>query len=207
MQYKKDEVKNKLIDAGEEEFFKYGFLYSSVRRLVKTAGTTIGNFYNYFSNKEELFNEVVGSELQRFGEFINGHEVIDDTEKLEDINDVALLYSLIEENTSIFMPVFTKRFYILVACSEGTALGESRKKVKEFIKTHFLSHVAESNSKIANADLTADVLTYEFIEGILYIIKHHGDTDKVKTLIKNHMLFFLMGTMGILQEGGPNDKS
>lgn len=207
MQYKKDEVKNKLIEAGEEEFFVYGFNGSSIRRIVKTAGTTIGNFYNYFSNKEELFNEVVGSELQRFAEFINGHEETDDTETLLSNNDAASLYSLIEENTSIFMPVFTKRFYILVACSEGTALSGSREKVQEFVKLHFLGHVNESNTKIENAGLTAEVLTFEFMEGILYIIKNYGDTDEAKTLIKNHMLFFLMGTMGILQGGLTDDKS
>lgn len=207
MQYKKDEVKNKIIEAGEEEFFVHGFIGSSVRRIVKTAGTTIGNFYNYFSNKEELFHAVVESEFQRFDDFINGHEEADDTEALLGANSVTDWVQLIEANTEIFLPVFTKRFYILVACSEGTDLKDSREKVQDFIKKHFLSHVTESGTRIEKPDATADVLTYEFMEGILYIIKIYGDTDEAKVLIKNHMLFFLMGTMGILQGGVSDDKS
>ncbi len=202
MQYKKDEVKKKLIEAGEEEFFQYGYKSSSIRRLVKTAGTTIGNFYNYFSNKEELFSEVVGSELQQFNEFINGHEETENRETLLSTPDASVWFDLIEANTSIFMPVFTKRFYILVACSNGTSYEGSRDKVQEFIKEHFLGHVIDSGTKIESPKATADVLTYEFLEGILYIIKKYGDTDKSKTLIKNHMLFFLMGSMGILQGRG-----
>ena len=202
MQYKKDEVKRKLIEAGEEEFFAYGFRNSSVRRIVKAAGTTIGNFYNYFSNKEELFREVVGSELQKFDEFLNGHEEIDDTEFLLNIQDAASLYKLLKANTSVFIPVFTKRFYILVACSEGTAFADSKGKVQEFIKLHFLGHVVDSGTKIGQPDETADVLAYEFLEGILYIIRKYGSTDKAITLIQNHMLFFLTGTVGILQSQG-----
>lgn len=207
MQYKKDEVKNRMIDAGEAEFFEYGFKGSSVRRIVKNAGTTIGNFYNYFSNKEELYNEVVESELHQFGEFINGHEDLDNTDDLLDLQNPAAWFSLIEDNTEIFMPVFTKRFYILLACSGGTSFEDSREKIQEFVKMHFLRHVSKSRAKIENADATADALVYEFIEGILYIIKNHGDTDKAKILIKNHMLFFLMGVMGMLQGGAQYDKS
>ena len=208
MQYKKDEVRKKLIEAGEEDFFIYGFMGSSIRRIVKSAGTTIGNFYNYYANKEELFSEIVGSELKRFDEFINSHDDMDDTDKLTMVQDISSFYKLIEDNTSKFMPVFTKRFYILVACSRGTAYEGSGHKVKEYIKMHLLGHVLESSANIDEVEATADVFAYEFMEGLLFIIRKYGDTDTAGTLIKNHLIFFLIGTMGMLKGpkgSGTND--
>ena len=39
---------------------KNGFKNASLRQIVKDAGTTIGNFYNYFENKEALFTDIDG---------------------------------------------------------------------------------------------------------------------------------------------------
>lgn len=198
MQYKKDEVKNKLIQAGEDEFFQHGYKNSSIRRLVKSAGTTIGNFYNYFSNKEEIFQEVVGSELEIFNKFINSHEIVDDAD-LNNSTDTINLEKAVEESIGKFMPVFTKRFYILIACATGTTYEGSREQVLEYIKTHFIEHSLESGIIIKNIDETAKLLAHEFLEGILYIIKNHGEGAVAETLIKNHILFFFMGTMGMLK--------
>ena len=204
MQYKKDEVKKKLLEAGEEEFYLYGFKDSSVRRLVKAAGTTIGNFYNYFSNKEEIFGEVVGSELKQFNNFINSHEIVDDADFLFNETDITVWDKVLEDSVGMFMPVFTKRFYILIACSGGTAYENAREQVLEYIKTHFVEHALENGSIVKNIEDMARVLAHEFLEGILFIIKNHGEGSVAETLIKNHILFFFMGIMGILK--GPKGR-
>ncbi len=59
MQTKKDHVKDSLLDAACAEFLDKGFEKSSIRRIVKSAGTTIGNFYNYFESKEQIFSHLV----------------------------------------------------------------------------------------------------------------------------------------------------
>ena len=51
MQIKKDTMKNALLASAENQFLLKGFDKASLRQIVKEAGTTIGNFYNYFDKK------------------------------------------------------------------------------------------------------------------------------------------------------------
>ena len=65
MQTKKLSVQNAIIDAAAEEFFKYGFRGASMRRMAKNAGTGIGNFYNYFKGKNEIFAYIVSEQYAK----------------------------------------------------------------------------------------------------------------------------------------------
>ncbi len=77
MQVKKDEMKNAILKSGEKEFLENGYEKASIRKIVKQAGTTIGNFYNYFANKEALFEELVNEEYHEFINFIQHHNNVE----------------------------------------------------------------------------------------------------------------------------------
>lgn len=204
MQYKKDIVKKKLLSAGEDEFFEYGFEGSSIRRIVKNAGTTIGNFYNYFKNKEELFKEVVGDEMDGFNEFITGHPGNEEHDYLWDEADPSVWVRALSDQTDIFISVFNRKFYILAACSTGTEFDSSRDKMIGYIRNHLMGHVVERGKNIPELEKTADVLANQFLDGILYILKNNSCEKTVEDLVRNHMLFFFMGMLG-LTEGGSDD--
>lgn len=59
MQYKKDEVKNKLLAVAFDEFEKEGFRRASIRKISVVAKVPIGNLYRYFDGKEGLFEAIV----------------------------------------------------------------------------------------------------------------------------------------------------
>lgn len=48
--------------AAKEEFIKKGFIATSLRNIVKTAGVTTGAFYGYYDSKEALFEALVNDE-------------------------------------------------------------------------------------------------------------------------------------------------
>ncbi|WP_407654213.1 TetR/AcrR family transcriptional regulator [Anaerococcus porci] len=53
-------TKEKIIKSGKKQFLEIGFENANLRRICKDAGVTTGAFYKYFSNKEELFESMVG---------------------------------------------------------------------------------------------------------------------------------------------------
>jgi len=59
MQYAKDEIKQRIIDAAREEFLNKGFEKASIRVITGKAGTAKSNLYNYFQNKDDLFYSVL----------------------------------------------------------------------------------------------------------------------------------------------------
>ena len=50
----------KIEDAALRVFTRLGFHGTSVRDIAKEAGVSIGNLYNYYRTKEEIFTSIIG---------------------------------------------------------------------------------------------------------------------------------------------------
>lgn len=59
LQFIKDEIRQRMIDAAKEEFLKKGFEKASVRTICLKAKTSKSNLYNYFRNKDHLFYSIL----------------------------------------------------------------------------------------------------------------------------------------------------
>ncbi|WP_105615216.1 TetR/AcrR family transcriptional regulator [Vallitalea okinawensis] len=68
-QYKKDEIKKRILLNAKEEFMEKGFLNSSMRDIAKKSKISVSNMYNYFINKEELFQKIVKDVYQEILHF------------------------------------------------------------------------------------------------------------------------------------------
>jgi AcrR family transcriptional regulator len=118
MQIKKQEIEDALIRTAEEDFYKYGFSNASVRRILTKTGVSIGNFYNYFQNKEALYEKVVGSEYRRFLSMMTEHEHHEHNGSYEGrLSDVI----------ARVIPDFSRRFVILIEGSEVRGLMKREK--------------------------------------------------------------------------------
>ncbi len=73
MQQKKQNIEESILRIAEEEFYLNGYEGASLRRIIKQSGTSIGNFYNYFTNKESLFESLIKDEYEQFIKFITDH--------------------------------------------------------------------------------------------------------------------------------------
>lgn len=59
MQYQKEEVRQRIIEAAFNEFEKNGFYRASILQISSKAKVPIGNLYRYFKGKEALFHACV----------------------------------------------------------------------------------------------------------------------------------------------------
>src|SRR5215208_3966404 len=62
-----DEKKLVIEDAARELFIKQGFHATAMRDIAKTARVSLGNLYNYYKTKEEIFESII----YRYSEIIN----------------------------------------------------------------------------------------------------------------------------------------
>ena len=63
---KDDKKREKIISAAFEVFGKYGFDSSTIQSIAELSGVASGSIYNYFLNKEDLFNATVDEGWQNF---------------------------------------------------------------------------------------------------------------------------------------------
>ncbi len=199
MQIKKIEVRNAILEKGREEFLQKGFKHSSLRKIVKKAGTTIGNFYNYFENKEALFEALVKEEFEKLKFFIKNHNEVERPDYLWQTSNVNQWRSVLKEVIINTYPQFTDSFVLLVEGSKGTKFENTRDKIINLIKDHFIEHMERFDMNIVNKDF-AEIIAEQMLDGIVLIIKKHSTQKKRRELLIEHLLFYSIGTMGLLKK-------
>jgi AcrR family transcriptional regulator len=55
----RDRIRDALLDAGREQFARYGLDKTTVSELADAAGIATGSFYSFFDSKERLYYEVL----------------------------------------------------------------------------------------------------------------------------------------------------
>lgn len=95
MQQRVDERRQSILDAAEKLFAEKGFESTTMKDITRAAGTSIGNLYFYFPNKDDLMMRLIESVINRIWDHefdpaeydltINPltHEAVDDYLKIQ----------------------------------------------------------------------------------------------------------------------------
>ncbi len=199
MQVKKSEVKNLILKSAKEEFLEKGFEKASIRSIVKNANTTIGNFYNYFEGKEDVFNEIVLSSYIKVMRFIEGHNLED-----EDPNEFSLLSpsqarAAVTQAIGLFSDSFIEDLIILAECSKGTKYEGFSHTLAEYLVSHFIEHQEILNPEY-NDEGISRLLSMQFLSGVLSVLKQDISSEEKINLISEYLLFYAYGLLGILKK-------
>lgn len=198
MQVKKEEIRNALLEKAEIEFYDKGFEKASIRSIVKAAGTTIGNFYNYFQNKEALFDELVKVEYATFIHFMKHHHELQKPDYLWDIADPIEWRKALPQLIDSIAPLFSNKLVLLIECSKGTKYETTRATLIELTKENFREHMEKYNPNFIDLGIS-EVIAEQFINGIMVVLrKYDGDTRN--SLLTELILFYFIGAMGLLSD-------
>ena len=117
MSAQKNNTRKELLDAGMQEFMKYGYEGASLRRIAKEASVTTGAIYGYFPSKEALFDELTGEAADGLLEmYLQAHEEFAklppelQANALDDISDqtAPAIVNYIYDRFDIFKLLFLK---------------------------------------------------------------------------------------------------
>lgn len=73
MQKLKNDIRQELLKAAEELFLRKGFQKTSMREIAEVAQVGLGNIYNYFSGKDDLFCTIVYPVTHAFERMLEKH--------------------------------------------------------------------------------------------------------------------------------------
>lgn len=205
MQIKKNEIEQALLEAAETEFYACGFEHASVRRIMRTAGVSIGNFYNYFKNKEELYYAVVGEAYHTFVHFMNQQEHEDKSLFSSNLMKTPgwqqqlpmLLQQVLPDYINSILPDFDIRFVILLEGSQGTRYEHTGEQMIKLVKDHLQQHLDETETTLP--DNICELLARQFLDGLISIIKQNlTDKDARNTLLAHYLVFYVTGVAGLI---------
>ncbi|MFZ7134296.1 MAG: TetR/AcrR family transcriptional regulator [Eubacteriales bacterium] len=197
MQTIKEETKEKLLLIGKKEFLSKGFLGASLRKIVKDADTTIGNYYNYFENKEALFKELVQGEYESFTHFIQHHDEIGKPDFLWETMDINQWRQVLEELITPMMPSLSINFILLIEGSKGTQYEGTKKMLVQLLANHFTEHMKKFNPDHVDKEF-AHIIALQLLNGFIHIIKTTSNHNLRKHLLRDYLLFYFIGSMGMM---------
>ncbi len=198
MQTKKEAIQQAIYQSAVNEFLEKGFEKASLRQIVKKAGTTLGNFYNYYENKEAVFASIVESAYIGMVQLIKNHHQWERNDELWDLTDVEVWRRELRKLILPMVPAITIPFVILIEGSEGTRFAHAKEDLLAVMEEHFMEHIEEFNPKYPNPQM-AKVMAEQLVFGLVMIVKSNEDDEVRQQLIIEEILFFAIGVMGILK--------
>ena len=181
MQILKGAVKQNIIDAAMEEFLVNGYINSSLRTIASEAGITIGNIYNYFSSKDELFEIVVAPAQQELDRLM-AVRLTGDTRNFMDIAG-KIVHAFVKNK---------QRFFILMNCARGSRFENFKMRITEYVGNRVCNEFYIKDSRAEVDPLLAQALVSALIEGLSYLFNHYGGDDKRLSVLVNGLLLVFM---------------
>jgi AcrR family transcriptional regulator len=128
-QFAKEEVRQAILAAAREEFSRQGFEKASIRTIAANAKTAKSNLYNYYADKDALFQAVVG-------ETVAGIRRGLEAAREESANETAENYSMGSQErymraVMLFVAAHTQDVSLLLFRSAGSSLEGLREEVVE----------------------------------------------------------------------------
>ena len=76
MQVLKKDIRGRILTVARRHFRQSGYSRTSMREIAESAGIGVGNIYNYFTSKDELFREVLRPVLRALEAMLQEHHGI-----------------------------------------------------------------------------------------------------------------------------------
>lgn len=180
MQHTKEEIRNRILEAAEIEFDENGYAGASMRKIVARAGTSLGNLYRYYANKEELFLSIVEPVMEecilQTGMLFDGtlQEVEAAVEPMVDF--VALhsrVFRMLENGPSEHYGAFLERF----TC-----------RVSQSLESYAREHCPVQVERISNPEFFHAV-GQGFVSVLRLTLEHYDNKEKTTVYLRELLRF------------------
>jgi AcrR family transcriptional regulator len=199
MQILKDEVKNNIIEAAVKEFSLLGYEKASMRNIAKAAGISVSNTYNYYHNKNQLFESIIEPVFSRLKDILK--QSFQQSMKSGAGNN---LQSFIDGMVKPLIQLDARQrqlLVILVEKSAGTKYEKSRDEMVNLLRMH----LAEATRKPGNAMLTEETPAYilsiiadNYINGLFRILKDFRSPEWAEANMRTLLTYHLNGIKALV---------
>ena len=127
MQVLKEDIRGRILAVAEQRFGQQGYSKTSMREIAGAVGVGVGNIYNYFRNKDELFCEVVRPVLHAMEAMLQEHHGIRG-EDVMTMRSEKYLKACIDEYVSL-IETHRSLLEILLFRAQGSSLEHFSRKL------------------------------------------------------------------------------
>ena len=202
MQILKENIGDCILKVARQQFELKGYSKTSMREIAESAGVGVGNIYNYFTNKDDLFREVVRPVLYALEAMLQEHHGI----RGEDImmmRSEEYLKSCIDEYVSL-IDKHSALMKILLFHAQGSSLECFREnytdRSTELVKIWFAS-MQQKHPEINTAvsDFIIHLHTVWMFTMFEELLMHSVPRQEMEAILHDYILFEIQGWRAIIK--------
>jgi len=193
MQFKKEEIRERILRAAESEFHRKGFNQSSMRHIARDAGVSVSNVYNYFSDKEELFDEIINSFYHYFSQLVRDltRDASEEDLSAENVSSIIRFVGDLVKKNRIELEM-------LLDGSRGTQYESFKHELIHIFEEHFRDHMGAQQREGGNLFIF-HLIASHLIESLLEISRHYVDDEWVDGNIELLVRYHLFGITRVFE--------
>ena len=202
MQVLKGDIRSRVLTVARQQFEQKGYSKTSMREIAESASVGVGNIYNYFTNKDELFREVVRPVLSALEVMLQEHHGI----RGEDImmmQSEKYLKSCIDEYVML-ITTYRELMEILLFRAQGSSLEHFREnytdRSTELVNAWFASMQRkhpEINTTVS--DFIIHLHTVWMFTMFEELLMHSISKQEMEAILHDYILFEIQGWRAIIK--------
>lgn len=202
MQVLKEDIRGSILAVARQQFRQKGFSKTSMRKIAELAGVGVGNIYNYFPNKDELFREVVRPVLDALEAMVQEHHGIRGEDVMM-IRSEKYLKTCVDEYVSLINK-HRALMEILLLRAQGSSLERFREnytdRSTELVKAWF-ADMRQKHPEINTAvsDFTIHLHTVWMFNLFEELLMHSVPKQEIETILHDYILFEIHGWRAIIK--------
>jgi len=193
VQVLKDELRQSILRAAQDEFLRLGYAHSSVKRIAEKVGISVGNLYRYYKGKEDLFDAVVSPAYMGLDAMIRKHDGHD--------GDQEHLFELIVTTLTNLVGEYRDPLLILIDGSRGTRHEDALRTLYEGMARNVAEHLAAYNTEHgadAFSPESAWPVSVAFMQGLFEIVRRHQAEEDCKRAVAEYVSFWYQGLQAFI---------
>ena len=202
MQVLKEDIRGRILAVAGQQFGQKGYSKTSMREIAGAVGVGVGTIYNYFTNKDELFREVVRPVLLALEAMLQEHHgirgedvmLIRSEQYLKDCIDEYV--SLINEHRDLMR--------ILLFRAQGSSLEHFREsytdRSTELVKAWFIAMKEKHpNINTVVSDFIIHLHTVWMFTLFEELLMHSVHNEEMESILHDYILFEIQGWRAIIK--------
>jgi len=177
LQYIKPEVRNRIMTSALQEFDEKGYTGASMRAIAEGAGTSLGNLYRYFQDKDDLYRSCLVPVLE---------QGIAGTAQVFDVTMQAI--SNTASDMALFVSQHRREFRIIARGPEdqyNSFLAQLTACISDRLKQHADGHAVHNPSFF-------DSVALAFISSLRSILEKEYPQEQMQAYILELMQFLFL---------------
>ena len=178
----KTEIKEKILQNALDSFLEKGYKKTSMKEIAQASGIAVGNIYNYFKDKEEIYSTLINPVLSQINAIFD-----------VPVKNLSLL--ALDKKINTFIDIYKSNqriFVMLLEKSDSTKFESAKRDVIDNFSSAIIRAKNSLTSSIASREQKIFIKAYSraFINGIISIL-----AEKVDEKIKLDILYEFLSLM------------